>query len=107
MAKLMEILNPDQHFIYLFFFQVVQKLCAYHRLWREGKTAQIQQEISSTPRTKLPQCVKKKTEPSESESDDDDDEGQERGAQALCNGHHEVTITIIQFSCRAIPIKCF
>jgi len=70
--------------------KVVQKLCTYHRLWKEGNTTQIQQEISSAPRTKLPQFVKKEDEDGESDSDDDDDdEGQGRGAQALCNGYCE------------------
>ncbi|XP_020626707.1 pre-rRNA-processing protein TSR2 homolog [Orbicella faveolata] len=68
--------------------KVVQKLCAFQRLWKEGNTKQIQQEISSAPRQKLTPCVKSKAVTSDSDSDDDDDNN-EAGARALCNGHHE------------------
>jgi len=68
--------------------KVVQKLCAFQRLWKEGSTKQIQQEISSAPRQKLTPCVKSKAGTSDSDSDDDDDNN-EAGARALCNGHHE------------------
>ena len=73
---------------------MVQKLCTYHRLWKEGNTSQIQQEISSAPVTRLPKFVKEKAAGNESDSNDDDDDRQERGAQALCNGHHEVMVTV-------------
>ena len=76
---------------------MVQKLCTYHRLWKQGNTSQIQQEISSAPVTTLPKFVKEKATANESDSNDDDDDDedrQERGAQALCNGHHEVMVTM-------------
>ena len=78
---------------------MVQKLCTYHRLWKEGNASQIQQEISSAPVTRLPKFVKEKAAANESDSNDDDDDDddedrKERGAQALCNGHHEVMVTM-------------
>ncbi|XP_078371867.1 uncharacterized protein LOC144655498 isoform X1 [Oculina patagonica] len=71
--------------------KVVQKLCTFQRLWKEGNTAQIQQEISSAPIRKFTPCVKNKAAASDSDSDDDDDDGNDKeGAQVLCNGHHKV-----------------
>lgn len=78
----------------LFFLasQVVQKLCTFQRLWKEGNTKQIQQEISSAPTGKLTPCVKSKAATSDSDSDDDDADNDEKeaDARALCNGHHKV-----------------
>ena len=42
------------------------------------------------PIPKLTPCVKSKAATSDSDSDDDDDDHNDVGAQALCNGHHEV-----------------
>ncbi|KAJ7372020.1 rRNA accumulation- protein [Desmophyllum pertusum] len=67
--------------------KVVQKLCTFQRLWKEGNTTQIQQEISSAPIQKLTPCVKNKATASDSDSDDDDDVGE--GTQVMCNGHHK------------------
>lgn len=76
--------------------KVVQKLCTFQRLWKEGNTKQIQQEISSAPIQKLTRCIKSKAATSDSDSDDDDDnDTNEAGAQALCNGHHEINRTNI------------
>lgn len=66
--------------------KVVQKLCTFQRLWKEGNAKQIQQEISSAPIQKRTPCVKSKEVTSDSDSDDDDNDN-EVGAQALCNGH--------------------
>ena len=74
--------------------KVVQKLCTYQRLWKEGNAEQIQQELSSAPITRLPQFVKDKGAVDESDSDDDNDDRNERGAQALCNGYYEVIVTV-------------
>lgn len=74
--------------------KVVEKLCRYHGLWKEGKTQQIQQEISSTPKTKLPKFVKQET--GRDGSDASDGSGseveEETNRDVYCNGHHEVMV---------------
>ncbi|XP_015778536.1 PREDICTED: pre-rRNA-processing protein TSR2 homolog [Acropora digitifera] len=72
--------------------KVVEKLCRYHGLWKEGKTQQIQQEISSAPKTKLPQFVKQETEKDGSDASDGDSGSEveeETNTDVYCNGHHE------------------
>ncbi|XP_068702998.1 pre-rRNA-processing protein TSR2 homolog [Montipora foliosa] len=72
--------------------QVVQNLCDYHRLWKEGNVEQIRQQISSPVVKQLPKFVKEEasengSDPSDNDSEDGDVE--ETGAQAICNGYHE------------------
>ncbi|KAK2563059.1 Pre-rRNA-processing protein TSR2-like protein [Acropora cervicornis] len=72
--------------------KVVEKLCRYHGLWKEGKTQQIQQEISSTPKTKLPQFAKQETGRDVSDASDGDsgsETEEETNRDVYCNGHHE------------------
>lgn len=76
--------------------KVVEKLCRYHGLWKEGKTQQIQQEISSTPKTKLPQFVKQETGRDGSDASDGgsgSEVEEETNRDVYCNGHHEVMIS--------------
>ena len=80
----------------IFFSKVVEKLCRYHGLWKEGKTQQIQQEISSTPKTKLPQFVKQETVKDVSDASDGDSGSEieeETNRDVYCNGHHEVMVS--------------
>ena len=57
-------------------------------MWKQGNTAQIQQEFSLAPITKPPQCVKKRSAATHSDSDDDDEDNMgTREAQAVFNGH--------------------
>ena len=62
-------------------------------MWKQGNTAQIQQEISLSPITKPPQCVKKRLSATHIDSDDDDDDDEDnmgnREAQAVVNGHDD------------------
>lgn len=79
--------------ITFFSCKVVEKLCRYHGLWKEGKTQQIQQEISSSPKTKFPQFVKQETGRDGSDASDNDSGSEieeETNEHVCCNGHHEV-----------------
>ena len=66
-------------------------------MWKQGNTAQIQQEISLSPITKPPQCVRKRSAATQIDSDDDDDDHHHhdednmgtREAQAVVNGHDD------------------
>lgn len=81
---------------YFFLSKVVEKLCRYHGLWKEGKTQQIQQEISSAPKTKLPQFVKQETGKDGSDASDGDSGSEveeETNTDVYCNGHHEVMVS--------------
>ena len=82
--------------LYYNILQIVQKLCGFHKMWKQGNTAQIQQEISLAPITKPPQCVKKRSAATQIDSDDDDDDDDDdednmgtREAQAVVNGHDD------------------
>ena len=81
--------------LYYNILQIVQKLCSFHKMWKQGNTAQIQQEISLSPITKPPQCVKKRLSATQIDSDDDDDDDDDednmgtREAQAVVNGHDD------------------
>ena len=77
--------------------QVAQKLCEFHRLWKEGKLLQMQQQISSAPVKKFTPAVKSKASAAHSDSDDDDnDEEQLRGTEVPCNGYHKVMVAKVR-----------
>ena len=89
--------------------QVAQKLCEFHRLWKEGKLLQMQQQISSAPVKKFTPAVKSKASAAHSESDDDDnDEEQLRGTEVPCNGYHKVMVAKLRrkTSCHVISLCC-
>ena len=67
-------------------------------MWKQGNTAQIQQEISLVPITK-PQCVKKTSAATHSDSDDDDEDnmGTRKARQAVVNGHDGSSTVSQQF----------
>ena len=92
-----------------FVWQVAQKLCEFHRLWKEGKLLQMQQQISSAPVKKFTPAVKSKASAAHSDSDDDDnDEEQLRGTEVPCNGYHKVMVAKLRrkTNCHVISLCC-